>query len=94
MAFGERQMFWFIDWDEYYRKGGWKVKRHRPKDYLHWRELKLDPLPGWENLEIEARQKKVQQIARDAETELKDLRREENRTVIGVAALKETDPRG
>jgi hypothetical protein len=93
MAFGEEQKFWFIDWDEFYRKGGWKVKRHRPKDYLDWRQLKLDPLPAWESLDSCARQQKVQQIAKDAEQELKDLRKEEGRTVIGVSALFETDPR-
>jgi len=93
LAFGEEQKFWCIDWDEFYRKGGWKVRRHRPKDYLDWRELKLDPLPAWESFEIEARQKKVRKVAEDAEQELKDLRREEGRTVIGVPALFETDPR-
>jgi hypothetical protein len=93
LAFGEAQKFWSIDWDEFYRKGGFKVKGNRPKNFLDWRELKLDPLPGWENLEIKKRQRRVQQIAKDAEQELKDLRKEEGRTVIGVAALKETDPR-
>jgi hypothetical protein len=93
LAFGESQWFWGIDWDAYHLNGSKRVKTHRPKDYLYWLELKLDPLPGWEHLDVAQRQRRVQQIANDAALEIKDRRNAEKRIVAGVPALCKIDPR-
>ncbi len=39
LAKGEQLKFWKIDWERYHKKGGARVKKHRPKDYIVWKEL-------------------------------------------------------
>jgi len=68
-------------------------KKHRIKDYLKWTEFELTPLPAWQNLTIHQRQTRVRKKVQELEQQCAEQRKIENRTVIGVPALYDLDPR-
>jgi hypothetical protein len=92
-AKGEPLRFWYIDYEAYWAAGGNRKKSHRLKDYLKWVEWECTPLPSQENRTQSQRQTWVRKQVKAIENNCRKERKEANKTVIGVKALFETDPR-
>jgi hypothetical protein len=90
---GDPLKFWYIHWAAYWKAGGVENKKHRPKDYLKWVEWETKPLPHLKGLNIHQRQTRIRKLVKKEEEEQEAIRQSEKRTVIGVPALFETDPR-
>ena len=90
---GDPLRFWWIDWAGYWKAGGSESKKHHPKEYLKWVDWELTPLPHLSDLSPHQRQTRIRKLVREEEQHQETLMRETNRTVIGVKALFETDPR-
>ncbi|MCP4569919.1 MAG: hypothetical protein GY841_20255 [FCB group bacterium] len=93
LAYGDPLKFWYIDWHAWWKAGGFTNKHHRAKHYFKWTEFELTPLPAWQNLTIHQRQTRVRQKVKEIEQECAEERKLQNRTVIGVPALFQVDPR-
>ncbi|MCU0665110.1 MAG: hypothetical protein MUC50_22645 [Myxococcota bacterium] len=78
-ALGQTQTYWGINWTAFDVAGGWRRKTHRAKDYLHWLELEIHPLPGMQSMTPEQRQtffrKQVQDLEAFHAKNLKDAGR-------------------
>jgi hypothetical protein len=92
-AQGKPLRYWYIDWDGFWLKGGFRKRGNRPKDFLNWVELPITPLPEWEGWPDHKIQTRVRHGVRDIEDETRRLLRSEGRTVFGVPALYKVDPR-
>lgn len=90
---GDPLRFWWIDWAAYWKAGGTENKKHHPKKYLKWIEWDLAPLPHLAMLTAHQRQARFRKLVKEEELHQETLRLEAKRTVIGVKALFETDPR-
>lgn len=89
----ERLRFWTIDWRRFHKKGGFRVKSHRPKDYIVWKELEFDWLAGYLNWSESKRQTRIRkQIAEKTETIAEELKAE-GKSPMTIARLKALDPR-
>ena len=93
LSTGKTQRFWKIDWQRFRKKGGFRVKSHRPKDYIEWRELPFSWLPNYLNWSESERQTRIRkQVAERTEAFAQKLK-EEGREPMGAARLKKLDPR-
>ena len=92
-AYGESLEYWYIDWEGYWEAGGDRNKQLRPKNFLKWVTVETTPLPAWMDLSEHQRQTRVRKGVREIEEKEAAKRRADNRTVIGVSALFERDPR-
>ncbi len=92
-AHGKPLEYWYIDWEGYWEAGGDRNKQLRPKDFLKWVTVETTPLPAWMDLSEHQRQTRVRKGVREIEEKEAAKRRADNRTVIGVSALFERDPR-
>jgi hypothetical protein len=90
---GDPLRFWWIDWEAYWKAGGDADKKHHPKNYLKWVEWEITPLPHLQELSVHQRRTRIRKLVREEEEHQEALRQQENRGVIGVKALFETDPR-
>ena len=93
LAYGDPLRYWFIDWHAWWLAGGFKNRRHEAKNYLKWTQFELTPLPAWQDLTVTQRQTRVRVKVRELEEYYAELRKHKNRTVIGVRALFQVDPR-
>ena len=92
-AKGEPLRYWYIDWDAFWLKGGFRKKGNRPKDFLEWVELPITSLPEWAEWPDHKIQSRIRHGVRDIEGETGRLLRSEGRSVSGVPALYAVDPR-
>ena len=92
-AKGEPLRFWYIDYDAYWTAGGNRKKTHRLKDYLKWVEWRTTPLPSLQNRTPAQQQTWIRKQVKEIQAKYKKERKENNKTVIGVQKLFETDPR-
>ncbi len=93
LAHGNPLRYWWINWAGYYAAGGREKKGLHPKQFLNWGELPIVTLPGWEDLTIHQRQTRVRKMNQTARDQAAEIRKNENRTVVGVPALYAVDPR-
>ncbi|MCP3667298.1 MAG: hypothetical protein GY696_33195 [Gammaproteobacteria bacterium] len=93
LAYGEELKFWYIDWETYWKKGGSRRKTHHPNDYIENIKWAVTPLPTWEKLTVHQRQTRFRKLVKEEEEHQKEVRKQENRSVIGVPALFKVDPR-
>ncbi len=93
LAYGDPLKFWYIDWQAWWTAGAAQNKKHCVKDYLKWTEFELTPLPAWQNWTVHQRQTRVRQRVREIEQQCAEERRYAEKTVFGVPALYNVDPR-
>lgn len=90
---GETLKFWKIDWRTFHKKGGFRVKSHRPKDYIIWRELPFSWLPSYLNWTESKRQTRIRKQVAERTEALSQAMKNDGRTPIGMAQLRKLDPR-
>ena len=90
---GQKLKFWKINWRQFHQKGGFRIKSHRPKDYLIWRELDFSWLAGYLSWSESKRQTRIRkQVALETESIQQALKRKGQKP-LGLSALKSLDPR-
>jgi hypothetical protein len=92
-AKGKPLRYWYIDWNAFWLKGGFRKKGNTPKSFLKWIELPITPLPAFEDWPEHKIQSRVRHGVREIEDETSRLLRSEERSVFGVRALYAVDPR-
>ncbi len=92
-AHGDPLRFWWIDKAAFWRAGGYENKNHRLKEYLKWTIWETTPLPHLADMTVYQHQTYIRKSVQEHEQTLCANREEENRTVIGVPALFDIDPR-
>ncbi len=92
-AHGDPLKFWWIDKAAFWRAGGPDNEGHRLKDYLKWTTWETTPLPHLADMTVYQHQTYIRKSVRKQEQTFEAKRKEENRTVMGVSALYEIDPR-
>jgi len=93
LAKGETLKFWKIDWRRFRKKGGFRVKSHRPKDYIIWRELPFSWLPNYLNWSESKRQTRIRKQVAEKTDEFAQEMKSKGRVPMGAAELKKLDPR-
>jgi hypothetical protein len=93
LAHGKPLRFWRIDWNRFHLAGSHRKRGHRPKDYLVWLEIHLDPLPHQVAWPEHRRQAWIRAAVRDVEQETADYLRSHGRTPMGVPAQYRVNPR-
>ena len=93
LAKGETLKFWKIDWRTFQKKGGFRVKSHRPKDYIIWRELTFSWLPMYLNCSESKRQTRIRKQVAKQTDEIAQEMKDERRIPMGVTKLKMLNPR-
>jgi hypothetical protein len=92
LASGEVERFSYIDWTAWHRAGGEKSGRS-PEEFLEWTEVKLTPIPAWENLPEHKRQALFRRLVRQREQEYREERDREGRRPMGPRKLSKLDHR-
>ncbi len=90
---GKALKYWYIDYEAYWTAGGNRNKRHRLKDFLKWVNWSCTPLPHHQSMTISQRQTWVRQQVKEIEETLREERKANGQTVIGIQKLRDTDPR-
>jgi hypothetical protein len=92
LASGDVDRYPFINWTRWHRAGG-KLSKKRPEAFVEWVKVKLTPLPSWEHLRAHKRQALFRRWVRELETNYRDEREREGRSVMGLRKLAKLDPR-
>jgi len=93
LAHGKQLRFWRIDWNRFHLAGSFRKMGHRPKDYLEWLEIQLDPLPHQATWPEHRRQAWIRAAVRDVEHETADSLRFAGRKPMGATAQYRVEPR-
>ncbi len=93
LAAGKKLKFWKINWRLYYKKGGPRVKKHRPKDYIEWKELDFTWIAPLLKLSEPQRQARIRQQTKKRIEKTAETMRREGRKPLGHRGLSSIDPR-
>ena len=88
LAKGEKLKFWKIDWATYWKKGGPRVKSHRLKDYIQWKELDFEFMAHFLNMTESQRQTRVRKQVNEKISNIKNTMKQEGKTVMGLRKLQ------
>jgi hypothetical protein len=92
LATGDVDKYPFINWTRWHRAGG-KLSTKPPEAFLEWVEVKLEPIPGWSHFQPHKRQALFRRWVRQLETDYREKRQTDGRSVMGLCKLSKLDPR-
>jgi hypothetical protein len=88
--------YWDFDNDAYKaakKRARGKKKKPRLKDFIVWHELELGAFPGWSHLKPEQQRTRFKKLMEAEEQKIQSARKEESKTFVGEAKLRQLDPR-
>jgi len=91
LATGEVERFQYIDWAAWYREG--KGKKKSPQAFVKSVEVRLTPIPSWEDMAEHKRQARFRRLVRKEEQRCREDLERESRAVMGPAKLAKLDHR-
>ena len=89
LASGKVERFSYINWTAWHRSG-----RKKPREmFIEWVEVRLSPLPSWEDMVAHKRQALFRRKVRELEQHYRSEREHERRRPLGPERLAKIDPR-